>query len=167
MNAPLRVTTLAILTGLCGACAASAPPPCPAPQVSQAGWQAFSEDIFRYRLPPGFRLTHPAVVDSWLRRYVSADGRAVLMLEYGGRASNPAVERRGRACAEVIGGRRAQLFTGRMPRNTQTGSHYVAFVVWEDVEPDLTLNIWAEAPDPERLRLLLAAVRTVRFQLPR
>jgi hypothetical protein len=89
------------------------------------------------------------------------------MLEYGGRASNPEVERRGRACTEAIGGRRARLVTARMPRDTQTGSRYVAFVVWEDVEPDLTLNVWAEAPDPERLRLLLAAVRTLRFDLPR
>jgi hypothetical protein len=163
-RASLFVSTLG-LASLAIACgAAPAPPPCPAPRVSQAGWQTISQVVIQYRIPPGLHEAPPEIADSWIRRYLDADGRSVLMLEYGGRPSNPDVEQRGRACSEVIGGRRVRLVTARVTRKTQTGSPYVASVVWEDAEPGNTLSIWAEAPDPERLRLLLAVVRTVRFR---
>jgi hypothetical protein len=165
MSFPLRATALAALAGLSAACGeGAAPPPCPAPRVSLAGWHSVTTAVVRYRLPPGFHPAPPAIADSWIRRYLDAGGRTLLQLDYGPAPGTAGIGVDGR-CTEEIGGRPATLLTGRAA-STQTRSRYVASVVWHDVEPgtSLSLPLWAEAPDPERLGMLLAAARTVRFQ---
>ena len=160
-----RTATIAAVAGACGACGrASAPPPCPAPAVAQAGWREMSEGPFRFRLPPGFRPAPPRIADSWIRRYVDAEGSSLLQVQYGPFPVDTLLDGGGR-CTDTIGGRAVALATGTAGR-TQTGSRYVALAVWNDVQPGNSLAAWAEAPDPERLRVLLSAMRTVRFAFP-
>ncbi|HKP74727.1 MAG TPA: hypothetical protein VJT67_04255, partial [Longimicrobiaceae bacterium] len=120
ISALFRATLIAALAGACGACGrAPAPLPCPAPAVAQAGWRELSEGPIRFRLPPGFRLARPRITDSWIRRYVDAEGSSLLQLQYGPFSVDTRLDGSAR-CIGTIGERAVALATGTAAR-TQTG----------------------------------------------
>ncbi|HKG90485.1 MAG TPA: hypothetical protein VKA84_01260 [Gemmatimonadaceae bacterium] len=146
------------------------------PAVAAAGGWEVDEGSFSFRVPRGFDQLDvaPDGRDARVALFDSANGRVTLLSELAS-GERPAAASSGSTravarCREVIGGRAATLTVFRIdsaghPEQRLRHGRYVAEATWRDpVIPGQYLTLRGEGADADALRVVFAAMRSVRFE---
>lgn len=143
------------------------PDPCAGMGADTAGWQGVNAGPFRFAAPREYRQEPVQGMDSFVGRWRASRGRLVTF-DYGmySSALDEVAARPGfRECTAEIGGKRVRVVAGHDARG-ELGDGvpgYVVAAAWRDVSPGTHLSMMARGADAADLPVLLAIVRSVRF----
>jgi hypothetical protein len=142
--------------------------PCPPPKIELRDWWRAKLQGFSMSLPPNYREVKIRGKDCYVGSYEASDSTGHLFFSLCG-FSDPLTQTEGFArytsCTETIGGKEARLISAkRGDGDWPPEFRYYIGGAWRDVRPNIHLTLWGEAKNLHQVEVLLAAVRTVRFE---
>jgi hypothetical protein len=170
-----RVGVAAAVLVLAAGCARTRPafaplPACAPAPASTAGWEAKTEHLFTFQLPPGLRHGTIRGIDSTPGTHT---GRGLRIVYEQGPYAGPSPgwsedQRNGSECTTTIGGVQAHVASWNTPREG-----YALHAAWRRIAPagpfgdtNLAISIQMRSSDPQSQAVAHAIIHSVRFPPP-